>query len=475
MNKVNFFHWNIYIDKYYVLYVQRYKIVMKNETAYIKIKQSLFLNGTIVVDGAKNSLLPIMIATMLTRGISTIHHVPPLLDMYATIKLLQKYNVKILYDEKEKIITIDTQFMVSTIVNIEFFKALRSSVLFSSVILLNFKECWLGLPGGDKIGKRPINIHLDGFKLFGIEVTHHSDYIYLKIKNQLVPIDYYLPYPSVGATQNFLLLASRIEGKTILRNAAQEPEILDLIEVLEKMGAKIETYFGGTIVIYGNSHLSSFDHTIMPDRLEAATFLLAAAITKGSIHIPNAPAYAMDSIIYHLKQMGHELEIGKNQYGITFHAAEKSKGINLKTMPYPGLATDYQAPLLALLTVSEGESVLHETVFENRMLHAFELNKMGAQIAIESDYAKVKGVPGLYGEIVSANDVRAAATLILAGLAAHGETKVFGLHHLLRGYNGFEKKLQSVGGDVEIFDYSASVDNHAIEKKIKIEQLLQTV
>lgn len=448
---------------------------MKNETAYIKIKQSLFLNGTIVVDGAKNSLLPIMISTMLTKGISKIHHVPPLLDMYATIKLLQKYNVKIVYDENEKILTADTQSMGSTIVNTELFKALRSSVLFSSVLLLNFQECWLGLPGGDKIGKRPIDIHLEGFKLFGVESTNHNDYIYLKVKNKLVPIDYYLPYPSVGATQNFLLLAAGIEGKTILRNAAQEPEVLDLIEVLEQMGAKIETYFGGMIVIYGNAHLRSFDHTIMPDRLEAATFLLAAAITKGSIHIPNAPAYAMDSMIYHLTKMGHDIKIGSNKFGITFHSGEKSKGINVKTMPYPGLATDYQAPLLALLSVSDGESILHETVFENRMLHAFELNKMGAQITVESDYAKIKGVPGLYGAIVSANDLRASATLILAGLVAHGETKVFGLHHLLRGYNGFEKKLQSIGGDVETFNHFASTDNHTIENKIKIEHLMQAV
>jgi UDP-N-acetylglucosamine 1-carboxyvinyltransferase len=448
---------------------------MKNETAYIKIEQSLSLNGIIAVDGAKNSLLSIMVATMLSKEISIIHHVPPLSDMYATIKLLQKYNVKVFYDEKEKTLTVDPQLMASSIVNVEYFKALRSSVLFASVVLLNFKECWLGLPGGDRIGKRPIDIHLEGFKLFGIDAVNHNDYIYLSIKNKLTPIDFYLPYPSVGATQNFLLLASRIEGKTVLRNAAQEPEILDLIEVLEKMGAKIEVYFGGEIVIYGNSSLRGFEHTIMPDRLEAATFLMAAAITKGSIHIPNAPAYAMDSIIYHLKKMGHELEVGKNRYGITFHATEKPKGINLKTMPYPGLATDYQAPLLALLTISEGESILHETVFENRMHHAFELNKMGAQIVVEYDYAKIKGVPALYGAIVSANDLRAAATLILAGLVAHGETKVFGLCHLLRGYNGFEKKLQSIGGSVEIFEHLVSVDNHSIENKIKVEQLMQVI
>jgi UDP-N-acetylglucosamine 1-carboxyvinyltransferase len=243
---------------------------MKNETAYIKIKQSLFLNGTIAVDGAKNALLPIMIATMLAKGVSTIHHVPPLLDMYSTIKLLQKYNVKVFYDVKEKIITMNTEAMASSIVNVEYFKALRSSVLFASVVLLNFSECWLGLPGGDKIGKRPIDIHLEGFRLFGVDIVHHNDYIYLAIKNKLTPIDYYLPYPSVGATQNFLLLASRIEGKTVLNNAAQEPEILDLIEVLEKMGAKIEVYFGGKIIIYGKAILAPFNHTIMPDRLEAA-------------------------------------------------------------------------------------------------------------------------------------------------------------------------------------------------------------
>jgi UDP-N-acetylglucosamine 1-carboxyvinyltransferase len=449
---------------------------MKNETTYIKIEQSLFLNGTIMVDGAKNSLLPIMVASMLTKGISKIHHAPPLLDMYSTIKLLEKYNVKVIYDEKEKILTIDTQEMAATIVNVEYFKKLRSSVLFSSVALLNFKEFWLGFPGGDKIGKRPINIHLEGLSAFGVDVINHNEYIYLKVKESLTPIQYYLPYPSVGATQNLLLMAAKIEGKSVLRNAAQEPEILDLIEVLEKMGAKIELFFGGTIIVHGNSNLKPFDHTIMSDRLEAATFLLAAAMTKGNINIPNAPAYAMDSIIYHLRKMGHNIEIDKTKYGLNFIANEKSIATNIKTMPYPGLATDYQAPLLALLSISEGESIIHETVFENRMLHAFELNKMGAQITVESDYAKIKGVNKLQGNVVFANDIRASATLILAGLVAEGETKVFGLHHLLRGYYSFEKKLQSIGASVEICNLEKNILNHImVENKVKIEPATQTI
>ncbi len=448
---------------------------MRNETAYIKIEKSSCLSGTIAVDGAKNALLPIMIAAMLAKGISIIHHVPSISDLYSTINFLEKYNIIVYYDEKEKNLTIDTTNMASTIISNDHFKALRTSVLFASVALINFNEFWLGVPGGDQIGKRPVDIHLDGFRKFGIDITHHNEYVYLKKEGKLEGIEYFLPYPSVGATQNLLLLASRIEGKTILYNAAQEPEILDLIEVLEKMGVRVQLYFGGKIIIEGSAHLSPFEHTIMADRLEAATFLIASAITGGNIHIPNAPAYAMHSIINVLQKMGHHMEIGRHEVGITCYAGEKSQGCNLKTMPYPGLATDYQAPLLALLSVSEGESILHETVFENRMFHAFELNKMGASIFVESDYAKIKGVKNLYGNVVSANDIRATATLIIAGLVAEGETIVFGLKHLLRGYANFEKKLQSLGGAVHIYNEKKTEQAMTEDAIVQNIRILQTI
>lgn len=448
---------------------------MRNETSYIKIEKSLCLNGTVVVDGAKNSLLSIMIATMLTKGVSKIYHVPNILDLHSTISLLEKYSVRVDYCEKEKQLIIDTSDMASTIVSSEHFRALRSSVLFASVALLNFDECWLGMPGGDQIGARPIDIHLEGFAKFGIQITNHQEFIYLKNDKKLEGIEYYLSYPSVGATQNLLLFASKIQSKTILYNAAQEPEILDLIEVLIKMGAKIKLYFGGKIVIEGNAQLSPFEHTIMADRIEAATFAIATAITGGSVYIPNAPSYAMHSIIHILRKMGHEVKVNPHGIGMTINASEKSYSYSAKTMPYPGLATDYQSSLLALLAVSEGESRIHETVFESRMLHAFELNKMGALITVESDYAKIQGVKNLYGTVVSANDIRSTAALILAGLVAEGETTVFGVSHLLRGYVRFEKKLQSLGGFIHIYNEKKVQQTIDVESHSQQVRVLQVV
>lgn len=437
---------------------------MKNEIAYIKIEQSFALGGTVIVEGAKNSLLAILMASLLTRGVSIIEHVPPLLDVYATIKLLEKYNVKVVYDQQEKKIEINSLYVSPTIIATEHFKKIRTSYFLASISLLHFQEFWLGLPGGDKIGKRPIDIHLNGFEAFGVITNCHEDYIYLSAKNGLYPATVFLSYPSVGATQNLLLLASGIEGRSVLHNAAQEPEILDLIEVLKLMGVKIEVFFGGTIVIYGSKTLKPFQYIVMPDRLEATTLLIAAALTKGSVHIPNAPAYAMKSIIHHLKKMGNSIAVGASEYGITFEAAEVQTNLNAKTMPYPGLSTDYQSLLLALMAVSRGQAIIHETVFENRMLHALELNKMGAQITVESDYAKIKGVDQLIGTSVYAHDIRAAAALILAGLAACGVTKVFGLNHLLRGYYNLDKKLISLGANIMFVDEERSMEENFYRK-----------
>lgn len=437
---------------------------MKNEIAYIKIEQSFALGGTVVVEGAKNSLLAVLMASLLTRGVSIIEHIPPILDVYATIKLLEKYNVKVIYDQHEKKIEINSLYVAPTIIATEHFKKIRTSYFLASISLLHFNEFWLGFPGGDKIGKRPIDIHLNGFEAFGVTTNHHEDYIYLSAKNGLRPATVFLSYPSVGATQNLLLLAAGIEGKSVLYNAAQEPEILDLIEVLKLMGVKIELFFGGTIIIYGSKSLKPFQYIVMPDRLEASTLLIAAALTKGSIHIPNAPAFAMKSIIYHLEKMGNAVFVGPNEYGITLEAADIQTNINAKTMPYPGLSTDYQSPLLALMAVSRGQAVIHETVFENRMLHALELNKMGAQITVESDYAKIKGVDNLVGTSVYAHDIRATAALILAGLVASGTTKVFGLNHLLRGYYNFDKKLIMLGGNITFIDEQKPAEENFYRK-----------
>jgi UDP-N-acetylglucosamine 1-carboxyvinyltransferase len=424
---------------------------MNKEHSYIQIKESSSLQGVVSVEGAKNSFLPIIMATLLVRGISVIHHVPNVSDVYSVIELLEKYNVKIEYLPKEQKLIADTSGLTSTILANEYFNVIRTSTLLIGAIIKQFKECWIGYPGGDAIGARPIDIHLEGFSEFGISHKLYNEYVHLKVDEEIHSADYYLPFPSVGATQNLLLLASQINGTSILRNAAQEPEVYDLIEVLEKMGAKIESLPGSIFVISGRQDLVPFEHTLMPDRLEATTFLIAAAATKGSVHIPNAPAYAMRSAIYFLRKMGHEVIVGPGDYGITFYSAEEPKSdlISIRTMPYSGFATDYQSLFLSLLSVTSGQSSIQETIFEDRMSQAYELNKMGANISIKNNYAIINGVKKLEGTIVNGNDIRGVAALMIAGLAASGTSVIYGLKHLLRGYANLDKKLRDLGAQIE--------------------------
>lgn len=424
---------------------------MITENSYISIHKSDAITGTIMVEGAKNAILPIAPLSILSNGISELNNVPKTADILAMIKFMESYNIKINYDDKEKQLYIDTKKIDNVIPDLNLFSTYRASTIVSGAILSRFGEVWISTPGGDKIGKRPINIHLESFEKFGAIIENKNNYIHIYAKNELRPATIYLEYPSVGATQNCIIVASRIEGKTIIKNAAQEPEILDLVEALTFMGVSIELKFPNTIIINGSKNLRPFIHTAMSDRLEAGTLLIAAAITKGCITIPNAPAYSMDDIIIKLKEMGHDIEIGYNNYGLSISANEKQKGVKFKTMPYPGFSTDFQAPMIALASISEGEeSIIHETVFESRMSHVNELNKMGSDIKVEYDCAKIKGVSKLYSSEVHSNDIRGCAALVIAALAAEGNTKIYGVNHLLRGYFKLNEKLNYLGANIEI-------------------------
>jgi UDP-N-acetylglucosamine 1-carboxyvinyltransferase len=423
---------------------------MNFKNSYVKVNQSKAIGGTVAVDGAKNSILPIGPATLLSNEISRIENIPLSQDVLSMLDIIVEYGGEYYFSKNKKTIEIDTRNVKNKKVDPSFFKKYRASTLFAGATLGKFKEAWISSPGGDKIGKRPIDIHLNGFKAMGAEIFQEENHIYICAK-RLHGAKIFLDYASVGATQNFLLAAASIPEKTILYNVAQEPEIDDLVQALRSMGIQINCNFPSTIEINGNEHPKAMNHFIMTDRLEAATIILAAAITKGSVHILNAPIYAMQSLISKLTQMGHEIKTNNSNIGVTFISCDDPIPVSIKTMPYPGFSTDLQSPMMALLATTIGESSIHETVFESRMSHALELNKMGADIKIEYDYAKIKGVQKLYGKNVKANDIRAFASLILAGLVAEdSETRIFGIEHLLRGYEGLDKKLRFLGADIDI-------------------------
>jgi UDP-N-acetylglucosamine 1-carboxyvinyltransferase len=427
---------------------------MEKNSSYFKIKQSLYLNGTIMVDGAKNSLLPIIIASILTKGISYIHGVPDIHDLHSTIYLLSLFNVHALYNKKEQVLSVDSTYIKNNKMSANDFKLLRTSILFAAPLLHHFNEFWLSHPGGDSIGKRPVDIHLDGLQACGIVSASQEEYTYLVVQEPSKNVDFYLPFPSVGATQNLLLYGACNEGTITLYNAAQEPEIIELIDVLKMMGASIQCFFGGTIRIQGQKNLKPFSYHIMPDRIEAATFLIAAAITGGSIFLPNACAHFMRPCLALLEKCGHTIEVGRNGFGITCIGAERSamqqnNSLVIKTLPYPGFSTDYQPLFLPLLALANGSSVIHENIFENRFLCVDGLNKMGAQISLtHGSMVTIDGVEDLTGQEVCAGDIRSGASFILAALAASGKTSVYGVEHILRGYSAIDAKLQSVGADI---------------------------
>jgi UDP-N-acetylglucosamine 1-carboxyvinyltransferase len=280
-----------------------------------------------------------------------------------------------------------------------------------------------------------------------------------------------LEYPSVGATENILMAATLTHGTTTIINAALEPEVMDLIAIVRKMGAKITIEAPATIIIEGVTSLQPVEHAIIPDRLEAGALLLAAAITGGTVSLPQAHAYSMDVFLMKLEEMGHEIIIGSQGIGVTLKATKQPKAVSFKTAPYPGFPTDLQAPIMAALCLAEGKSIIEETVFENRLLHVRELQKMGAQIKVEHNKAIVLGVDKLYGASVIATDIRASCALVLAGLSAHGSTIMTGIHHWTRGYEGLEHKLSLLGGSVKLC--SADDENHLLITKqdVVVEQV----
>lgn len=423
---------------------------------HLIVKKSMPLNGVVSVNGAKNAALVILSSLLLTDGVSVLDNVPCNADVRYMIRLLEQLGARTHFDYANKRLTVDTFGVCKFEVNQEIMSKMRASILVMGPLLARFGKTKVAMPGGDLIGLRPINYHLEGFKKLGVTIEKNEPFVsatqQLSTKSSYARI--VLEYPSVGATENLMMFACLGAKETVIINAALEPEVFDLIDILTKMGARISILPGATLFIQGVEKLNPVTHSIIPDRLEVGTFLLAAAITGGSVTVTNARADHMDIFIEKLREMGHQvvtgIDHGSMDPGITLKATTKPRAVSIKTCPYPGFPTDLQPTMMAALCLAQGTSIIEETVYENRMLHVKELGKLGAQITLEGAKATIRGVEALYGSDVIASDIRASASLVLAGFAAFGQTKIIGLSHWQRGYDKLEEKLLMLGADIQI-------------------------
>lgn len=403
------------------------------------------LSGTVKVHGAKNSVLPIIAASILaSEGKSVIQDVPLLDDVVTISKVLQSIGVKISIDQETA--AIDATYISNCEAPYDLVRQMRASFLVMGPLLARCGEARVALPGGCAIGTRPIDQHLKGFEAMGATINLGQGYIEARAEGRLKGAKIYLDVASVGATENIMMAASLAEGTTVIENAAKEPEIVDLANYLNAMGAKVRGAGTGLIRIEGVDSLHGVEHTVIPDRIEAGTFMIAAAISGGDVYVDGAISDHLKPVISKLQEMG--VEIRESENGVQVTSNGRLKAVDVKTLPYPGFPTDMQAPMMSLLMVSEGTSIVSETVFENRFMHVGELKNMNAEIKVEGRTAIVTGGAKLTGAKVCATDLRAGAALILAALVADGETEVTGVQHIDRGYVNIAEKLQALGADI---------------------------
>ena len=405
------------------------------------------LRGRVKIGGAKNAVLPIIAAALLgSRGASVLDDVPALEDVYTISSVLRSLGVKADYAAKEHRLTIDASKIATVSAPYELVRKMRASFLIMGPLLAREGRAEISLPGGCAIGTRPIDLHLKGFEALGAQIEITQGAIHASAPHGLKGARIYFDFPSVGATENVMMAASCAEGQTILENPALEPEIVDLANYLNVMGAHIRGAGTNRIKIDGVPGLLAADYTIIPDRIEAGTYMVAAAMTGGDVFIENAISEHLKPVVAKLQEAGAEIE--EDIAGIRVRANGRMKAIDLKTMPYPGFPTDMQAQFMALLAVAEGTSVVTETVFENRFMHVEELQRMGSKIRVDGRTATVEGGRTLTGAAVRATDLRAGAAMVLAGLVADGETRVGYIHHIDRGYDDLVAKLVALGADI---------------------------
>ncbi len=400
------------------------------------------LQGSVSASGAKNSALAIMTATLLSSGEHRISGVPDLRDISTMKRLLEHLGVQIAGD---KDITCDATHIDIVDAPYELVKTMRASFLVLGPLLARFGNARVSLPGGCAIGLRPVDIHIKAFEAMGADIKIENGYVHAACE-RMHGAHILLDMPTVGGTENIMMAACLADGVTVIENAAREPEISDLALALRSAGARITGDGTGTITIEGVKELSPITHTVMPDRIEAGTLLIAGAITAGDVTVENCPVEHMGATLEKLREVGCEIDVSGASVRIRSNGSLRP--VEVTTSPYPGFPTDMQAQLMSLLTLAGGTSLIRETVFENRFIHVAELDRMGAHIRVERDCAVVTGVEQLEAARVMASDLRASASLILAGLAAQGTTVVSRIYHLDRGYEALEKKLQHLGADV---------------------------
>ncbi|MDU4955984.1 MAG: UDP-N-acetylglucosamine 1-carboxyvinyltransferase [Enterococcus faecium] len=408
------------------------------------------LNGTVRIEGAKNAVLPILAASLLAEeGITTLDNVPILSDVFTMNQVIRHLNVDVDFDEQKNQVTIDASRQLEIEAPYEYVSQMRASIVVMGPLLARNGHAKVAMPGGCAIGKRPIDLHLKGFQALGAKIIQKNGYIEA-IADELIGNTIYLDFPSVGATQNIMMAAVKAKGTTIIENVAREPEIVDLANILNKMGAHVYGAGTETMRIEGVDHLHAVNHSIVQDRIEAGTFMVAAAMTEGNVLIADAISEHNRPLISKLIEMG--AEIIEEEGGVRVIGPKHILPTDVKTMPHPGFPTDMQAQMTAIQLVAEGTSVVTETVFENRFQHLEEMRRMNAHVKIDGNVAIMDGNHELQGAEVYATDLRAAAALVLAGLKANGITRVRNLNYLDRGYYNFHIKLQKLGADVERVD-----------------------
>ena len=400
------------------------------------------LSGSVQISGAKNATLPIMAASLLSSGVSVIHNVPFLRDIQIMQEILTLLGAKI--TRAEKSLVIDAQNVSKAEIPDYLMREMRASVFLMGPLLGRFRRVRLSYPGGCAIGPRPINLHIKALERIGAKVEESYGFIEAS-SEKLTGGEISFDFPSVGATENAMMAAVLADGATIIRNAAREPEIFDLQTFLNRMGAKVTGAGTDTIRIEGVKKISSVEHTIIPDRIEAGTFLIAAAMTKGDIAVENVAPEYLFALTDKLEELGATITAGSESIRIK---AGELRGVDIKTLPYPGFPTDLQAPILSLTTIANGTSIVTETIFENRFKHVDELTRMGARIKVEGRTAIIRGASKLTGAIVSAPDLRAGSALVLAALAAEGVSEIEQIYHVDRGYENFEGKLRGLGARI---------------------------
>lgn len=421
----------------------------------IRIRGGKQLNGVIRIGGAKNAALPLMAACLLTDEPLVLSNVPHLADITTMANLLGQHGAQVSLEGHDdasghtgRVMSLTARDIVSTTAPYNLVRRMRASVLVLGPLVAREGVATVSLPGGCAIGTRPVDIHLEGLEALGAEIEVESGYIRASAPNGLRGARYAFPKVSVGATENLLLAACLATGETILENAAREPEITDLAECLIAMGAKITGLGSATLVIEGVERLHGARHEIMPDRIEAGTYAIAVAIAGGEVELAGAKMSHIDSAMAQLRRAGIIVE--DRPGGIFISRSDSDlEAVDVGTDPYPGFPTDLQAQFLALMTVANGASVITETIFENRFMHVPELHRMGANITLQGRSALIRGVENLAGAPVMASDLRASASLVIAGLAAEGVTEVRRIYHLDRGYERLEEKLRLVGADIE--------------------------